>query len=57
MYYWMCIQWNPSKTDTSGTKIFVLYSEVSIVQWLVVDHAPLIIVANYDKAIDIKEIH
>ena len=30
------IQWSPSITDTTGTKDFVLYSEV------VVDHAPLI---------------
>ena len=26
------IQWNPSKVDTIGTRIFVCYSEVSIAQ-------------------------
>ena len=33
-----------------GTKDFVIYSEVSLAQVLVVDHAPPTIVANHDKA-------
>ena len=32
--------------DTTGTKDFVLYSEVSFDQGVIVDHAPLTIVAN-----------
>ena len=44
----MYIQWNPSKTDTIGTKDFVLYSEVSLAQGLVVDHTPPTIVANHE---------
>ena len=44
------IQWNPSKTDaTPGTKDFVLNSEVSLTQELVGDHAPLVIMAHYDR--------
>ena len=46
----MRVQWNPSKTDTTGTKEFVLYSKVSLDQGLVVDHAPPTIMANHDKA-------
>ena len=45
------IQWNPSKVDTIGTKNFVRHSEVSLVQGLVVDHAPPTIAASYDKAL------
>ena len=45
------IQWNPSKADTIGTKNFVHYSEVSLAQGLVVDHAPPTIAASYDKAL------
>ena len=45
------IQWNPSKADTIGTKNLVRYSEVSLAQGLVVDHAPLTISASYDKAL------
>ena len=44
------IQWSPSITDTTGTKYFVLYSEVSFTQGVIVDHAPLIIVASYAGA-------
>ena len=44
------IQWNPSITDTTGTKHFVLYSEVSFAQGVIVDHAPLTIVASYAGA-------
>ena len=33
--------------DTTGTKDFVLYSEVSFAQGAVVDHIPLTIVATY----------
>ena len=44
------IQWNPSKMNTSGTKDFVLYREVSFVQGVFVHHAPLTIVANYNGA-------
>ena len=44
------LQWNPSITDTTGTKDFVLYSKVSFAQGVIVDHAPLIIVANYAEA-------
>ena len=36
--------------DTIGTKGFVLYSEVSLAQGLVVDHAPPTIVASPDKS-------
>ena len=32
--------------DTTGTKDFVLYSEVSFAQVVIVDHAPLTIVAS-----------
>ena len=45
------IQWSPSKTDTTGTKDFVLYSEMSLAQELVADHAPLPIVANSNAAV------
>ena len=41
------IQWSLSIMDTTGTKDFVLYSEVSFAQWVIVDHAPLTIVASY----------
>ena len=40
----------PLLTDTTGTKDFVLYSEVSFAQELVGDHAPLIILFHYDGA-------
>ena len=33
--------------DTTGTKDFVLYSEVSFAQGLFVDHTPLTVVASY----------
>ena len=46
----MHIQWNPCITDTTGTKYFVLYSEVSFAQGVIVDHAPLTIVASYAGA-------
>ena len=37
--------------DTTGTKDFVLYNEVSFAQGVViVDHAPLTIVASYARA-------
>ena len=45
------MQWNPSEADTIGTKNFVRCCEVSLAQELVVDHAPLTIVASYDKAL------
>ena len=45
-----CIQWNPSKTDTIGTNDCVRYSKGVLSSGLVVDHAPPIIAANYDKA-------
>ena len=45
------LQWNPSKVDTIGTKIFVRYSEVSLAQGLVIDRAPPTIAASYDKAL------
>ena len=44
------IQWSPSITDTTGTKDFVLYSEVFFAQEVIVDHAPLIIVSSYAGA-------
>ena len=44
------IQWSPSITDTTGTKDFVFYSEVSFAQGVIVDHAPLTIVASYAGA-------
>ena len=47
----VCVQWNPSKVDTIGTKNFVRCSEVSLAQGLVVDHVPPIIAASYDKAL------
>ena len=40
-----CIQWNPSTTDTNGTKNFVLYSKVLFAQRVIVDHAPHTVVA------------
>ena len=46
----MALQWNPSITDTTGTNNFVLYSEVSFAQGVIVDHAPLAIVASYAGA-------
>ena len=33
--------------DTTGTKHFVLYSEVSFALGMIVDHAPLTSVASY----------
>ena len=44
------LQWSPSITDTTGTKHFVLYSDVSFAQGVIVDHAPLIIVGSYAGA-------
>ena len=43
------IQWNPPKTDTTGTKTFVRYSAVSFAQGSVTDHANLPIAANCDR--------
>ena len=43
------IQWSPSITDTNGTKDFVLYSEVSFAQGVIVDHAPLTIMAMLEQ--------
>ena len=40
----------PSETDTTRTKGFIFYSEVSLALGLVADHAPLTIGANYDEA-------
>ena len=40
------VQWSPSITDTTGTKDFVLYSKVSFAQGVIVDHAPLAILAS-----------
>ena len=50
VYMYLRVQWNPSIMDTTGTKNFVLYSEVSFAQGVIVDHAPLTIVANYAGA-------
>ena len=36
--------------DTTGTKDFVLYSEVSFAQGVIADHAPLTIMASYAGA-------
>ena len=36
--------------DTTGTKYFVLYSEVSFAQGVIIDHTPLTIVASYAGA-------
>ena len=36
--------------DSTGTKDFVLYSEVSFDQGVIVDHAPLTIVVSYAGA-------
>ena len=44
------IQWSSSITDTTGTKNFVLNSEVSFVQGVIVYHTPLAIVASYAGA-------
>ena len=44
------IQWSHSITDTTGTKDFILYSKVSFAQGVIVDHAPLTIVASYAGA-------
>ena len=46
--YVTIIQWSPSTTDTTGTEDFVFYSKVS--QGVIVDHAPLAIVASYAGA-------
>ena len=43
------VQWSPSITDTTGTKDFVLYSEVSFAQGVIIDH-PLTIMASYAGA-------
>ena len=43
----MAIQWSPSITDTTGTKDFVLYSEVSFAQGVIVDHARFTVMASY----------
>ena len=40
------IQWNPSIMDTTGTNDFALYSEVFFAQGVIIDHAPLAIVAS-----------
>ena len=45
------LQWNPSKADTIGTKIFVHCSEVSLAKGLAIDHAPPTVAASYDKAL------
>ena len=37
---------SPSITNTTGTKDSVLYGKVSFVQGVIVDHAPLAIVAG-----------
>ena len=42
------IQWNPTITDTTGSKDFVPYSEVSFAQGVIVDHAPLTITLEQD---------
>ena len=44
------LQWSPSIMDTTGTNDFVLYNEVSFAQGVIVDHAPLTIVASYAGA-------
>ena len=46
----MEVQWSPSIADTTGTKDFVLYSEVFLAQGVTVDHAPLTIMASYAGA-------
>ena len=48
------VQWSPSITDTTGTKDFVLYSEVSFAQEVIVDHTPLTIVASYRICLNIS---
>ena len=42
----MKLQWNTSKTGTTGTKNFVCCSEVSVAQRLVTDNTPHLTVAN-----------
>ena len=37
----LVLQWNPSIMDTTGTKHFVIYSEISFAQGVIVVHAPL----------------
>ena len=44
------VQWSPSITDTTETKDFVLYSEVSFAQGVIVDHVSLTTVASYAGA-------
>ena len=44
------VQWSPSIMDTTGTTDFVLYSEVSLAQGVIVDQTPLTIVASYAGA-------
>ena len=44
------MQWSHSITDTTRTRDFVLYSEVSLAQGVIIDHTPLSIMANYAGA-------
>ena len=37
----MHVLWNPSKTDTTGIKDSVLYSDVSLARGVIVDYTPL----------------
>ena len=49
----MDVQWSPSITDTTGTKDFVLYSDVSFAfggGGVLVDHVPLTTMAIYATA-------
>ena len=50
MYVCMYVQWSSSITDTTGTKDFVLYSEVSFAQGVIVDHTPHTVMASYAGA-------
>ena len=44
------MQWSPSITNTTGTKDFVLYSEVSFAQEVIADHTPYTNMASCAEA-------
>ena len=43
---------NHCKMDTSGTKDFILYSEVLLAQGVVVDHTPLTVMTNHESVME-----
>ena len=49
-YIHVHLQQSPSIMDNTGTKNFVLYGEMSLAQWVTIDHTPLSIVVSYAGA-------